>query len=120
MAIDATDPEAMLVARCEGYLLSQPDPAATIARLVAYAEAGADVLYAPGVTDADTIARIVRAVAPKPVNVLLMNPQMRVADLAAIGVRRASTGGSLAAAAWRGFDAAARQLLDSGTLPPRG
>ena len=71
-------------------------------------------------TDPAAIARIVRAVAPKPVNVLLMNPRMRVADLAAIGVRRVSTGGALAAAAWRGFDAAARQLLDDGTLPPRG
>ena len=60
-----------------------------------------------------------RAVAPKPVNVLLMNPQMRVADLAALGVRRVSTGGALAAAAWRGFDLAARQLAETGTLPPR-
>ena len=119
-AIDASGEDVMLVARCEAYLLGQPDPDATIARLVAYAEAGADVLYAPGVADPDAIARIVRAVAPKPVNVLLMNPQMRVADLAALGVRRVSTGGALAAAAWRGFDLAARQLLDTGTLPPRG
>jgi len=119
-AIDAIDKNVMLVARSEGFLLGQPDLDATIARLVAYAEAGADVLYAPGVTDADAIAAIVRAVAPKPVNVLLMNPRMRVADLAALGVRRVSTGGALAAAAWRGFDLAARQLLDSGTLPPRG
>ncbi|MBS0515792.1 MAG: isocitrate lyase/phosphoenolpyruvate mutase family protein [Proteobacteria bacterium] len=119
-AIDAAGPDAMLVARCEGFLLGQPDLDATIARLVAYADAGADVLYAPGVTDPAAIARIVRAVAPNPVNVLLMNPRMRVADLAAIGVRRVSTGGALAAAAWRGFDAAARQLLDDGTLPPRG
>jgi len=119
-AIDATSADAMLVARCEAYLLGQPDLDATIARLVAYAEAGADVLYAPGVTDPAAIAAIVRAVAPKPVNVLLMNPQMRVTDLAALGVRRISTGGALAAAAWRGFDLAARQLLDMGTLPPRG
>jgi len=118
--IDATGADAMLIARCEAYLLGQPDLDATIARLVAYADAGADVLYAPGVTDSAAIRRIVSAVAPKPVNVLLMNPQMRVADLAALGVRRVSTGGGLAAAAWRGFDLAARQLLDSGTLPPRG
>jgi len=118
-AIDATSADAMLVARCEAYLLGQPDLDATIARLVAYADAGADALYAPGVTDSAAIRRIVSAVAPKPVNVLLMNPQMRVADLAALGVRRVSTGGGLAAAAWRGFDLAARQLLDSGTLPPR-
>jgi len=119
-AIDVIDKDVMLVARSEGFLLGQPDLDATIARLVAYAEAGADVLYAPGVTDPSAIAAIVRAVAPKPVNVLLMNPQMRVPDLAALGVRRVSTGGALAAAAWRGFDLAARQLLDSGTLPPRG
>ncbi len=119
-AIAASGEDVMLVARSEGYLLGQPDLDATIARLVAYADAGADVLYAPGVVDLDAIARIVRAVAPKPVNVLLFSPQMRVADLAAIGVRRVSTGGALAAAAWRGFDLAARQLFDTGTLPPRG
>jgi 2-methylisocitrate lyase-like PEP mutase family enzyme len=118
-AIDASGGDTLLVARCEGYLLGQPDLDATIARLVAYAEAGADVLYAPGITDSDAIARVVRAVAPKPVNVLLMNAQMRVADMAALGVRRVSTGGALAAAAWRGFDLAARQLLETGTLPPR-
>lgn len=119
-ALDADGGDAMLVARSEGFLLGRPDFDATIARLVAYADAGADVLYAPGVTDADAIGRIVRAVAPKPVNVLLLTPQMRVADLAAIGVRRVSTGGALAAAAWRGFDSAARQLAETGTLPPRG
>lgn len=119
-AINATGADVMLVARCEGFLLGQPDLDATIARLVAYAEAGADVLYAPGVTDPAAIEAIVRVVAPKPVNVLLMNPKMRVTDLAALGVRRVSTGGALAAAAWRGFDLAARQLLETGTLPPRG
>lgn len=119
-AIAASGGDVMLVARSEGFLLGQPDLDATIARLTAYAEAGADVLYAPGITDLDAIARIVRAVAPKPVNVLLFSPQMRVADLAAIGVRRVSTGGALAAAAWRGFDLAAKQLFDTGTLPPRG
>lgn len=118
-AIDASGEDVMLVARSEGFLLGQPDLDATIARLTAYADAGADVLYAPGITDLDAIGRVVRAVAPKPVNVLLMTPQMRVADLAAAGVRRVSTGGALAAAAWRGFDLAARQLLDTGTLPPR-
>ncbi len=109
----------MLVARSEGFLLGQPDLDATIARLVAYADAGADVLYAPGVKELDAIAAIVRAVAPKPVNILLFGPQMRVADLAAIGVRRVSTGGALAAIAWNAFDHAARQLVESGTLPPR-
>ena len=119
-AIDASGADVMLVARSEGFLLGQPDLDATIARLIAYADAGADVLYAPGVKDLDAIAAIVRAVAPKPVNVLLFGPQMRVADLAAIGVRRVSTGGALASIAWNAFDHAARQLVESGTLPPRG
>ena len=118
-AIDATGEDVLLVARSEGFLLGLPDLDATIARLVDYAEAGADVLYAPGIVDLAAIATIVKAVAPKPVNALLYGPNLRVADLAAIGVRRVSTGGSLAAAAWNGFDRAARQLLDSGTLPPR-
>ena len=119
-AIDASGEDVMLVARSEGFLLGRPDLDSTIARLVAYAEAGADVLYAPGIVDLDALAQVVRAVAPKPLNVVLFSPQMRVADLAAIGVRRVSTGGALAAAAWRGFDLAARQLLELGTLPPRG
>ena len=119
-AIDSSGEDVMLVARSEGFLIGQPDLDATIARLVAYADAGADVLYAPAVTDLAAIERIVRAVAPKPVNVLLLTPQMRVADLAALGVRRVSTGGALAAAAWRGFDQAVRQLTETGTLPARG
>jgi 2-methylisocitrate lyase-like PEP mutase family enzyme len=119
-AIDATGEDVQLVARSEGFLLGQPDLDATIARLVEYAEAGADVLYAPGVTDLDAIAKIVRAVAPKPVNALLYGPRLCVADLAAAGVRRVSIGSGLAAAAWSGFERAARQLVESGTLPPRG
>ena len=63
-------------------------------------------------TEAAEIAETVKAVAPKPVNVLIMNPDMRVADLAALGVRRVSVGGALAAAAWRGFDAAAASLAE--------
>jgi 2-methylisocitrate lyase-like PEP mutase family enzyme len=118
-AIDATGEDVQLVARSEGFLLGQPDLDGTIARLVAYAEAGADVLYAPGITDLDAITKVVQAVAPKPVNALLNGPNLSVANLAATGVRRISTGGGLAAAAWSGFDRAARQLADSGTLPPR-
>ncbi|MEP6940616.1 MAG: isocitrate lyase/phosphoenolpyruvate mutase family protein [Rudaea sp.] len=118
-AIAVSGEDVMLVARSEGFLLGEPDLAATIGRLVAYAEAGADVLYAPGIVDLDAHAAIVRAVAPKPVNALLWGPNARVADLAAVGVRRVSTGGSLAVAAWNGFEAAARTLMDSGTLPQR-
>ena len=102
---------AILVGRTEGFLIGNRDLSATIERLVAYAEAGADCLYAPGVTDLGAIREIVAAVAPKPVNVLQMGPQMRISDLSEIGVRRVSTGGSLAWAAWTGFDKAVDALL---------
>ncbi len=109
-AIDASGEDIMLVGRTEGRLWNIASAEETIERLLAYAEAGADCLYAPGVTDADEIAAIVRAVAPKPVNVLIMNDTMRVPDLAALGVRRVSAGGALAGAAWKAFDAAAEAL----------
>ena len=118
-AIAGTAEDVVLVGRTEGFLIGNRDLAATIKRLVAYAEAGADCLYAPGVTDLAAIAEIVAAVAPKPVNVLLMNPDMRLADLAAVGVRRVSTGGALAYAAWAGFDRTVDTLVDQGTLPGR-
>jgi 2-methylisocitrate lyase-like PEP mutase family enzyme len=118
-AITRTGEDVMLVGRSEGFLIGNKDLSATVVRLVAYAEAGADCLYAPGVTDLEAIKTIVAAVAPKPVNVLLMNPTMRVPHLAALGVRRVSTGGGLAHAAWAGFDTAARMLLEGGTVPER-
>ncbi len=116
-AIVGTGEDVVLVGRSEGFLIGNRDLAATIKRLVAYAEAGAECLYAPGVTNLAAIAEIVAAVAPKPVNVLLMNPDMRVADLAAVGVRRVSTGGALAYAAWAGFDRTVDMLVDQGALP---
>jgi 2-methylisocitrate lyase-like PEP mutase family enzyme len=118
-AIDRTGEDVLLVARSEGFLIGQTDLDATIKRLVAYAEAGADCLYAPGVKDISAIAAIVSAVAPKPVNVLLMGPEMSVAELAAVGVRRVSVGGTLAALAWKGFDQAARMLAEEGRVPAR-
>ena len=119
-AIDRSGQDVVLVGRTEGYLIGRKDFAPTLERLVAYAEAGADCLYAPGLTDMGEIAEVVRAVAPKPVNVLLWGPDMRIPDLAAAGVRRVSTGGALAGAAWAAFDKAARQLLEDGSAPPRG
>jgi 2-methylisocitrate lyase-like PEP mutase family enzyme len=119
-AIDRSGEDVVLVGRSEGFLIGQTDLNATIMRLVAYADAGADCLYAPCIRTAAEAAAIVSAVAPKPVNVLLMGPEMPIADLAQAGVRRVSTGGGLAAAAWAGFDHAARQLVDEGTVPPRG
>lgn len=118
-AITKSGHDVILVARSEGFLIGQTDLAATIERLVAYANAGADCLYAPGIRDLSAMAELVSAVAPKAVNALLMGPEMRVASLADIGVRRVSTGGGLAAAAWAGFDDALRLLIEKGTLPKR-
>jgi 2-methylisocitrate lyase-like PEP mutase family enzyme len=118
-AIDASGEDVLLVGRYEGFLIAQTDLDAAIRRLVAYAEAGADCVYAPGITAIDSIRELVAAVRPKPVNVLLMNPEMRVAELAEAGVRRVSVGGGLAAAAWKGFDHAAKLLRDEGWIPPR-
>lgn len=118
-AIDQSGENVLLVGRSEGHFIGKPDLPATIARLVAYAEAGADCLYAPGITDLSEVASIVAAVSPKPVNVMITGPSPSVSELAAVGVRRVSIGASLAAAAWRGFDAAAKMLFDEGRLPPR-
>lgn len=118
-AIDVSGEDIVLVGRAEGYLRGVRDLGQILERLKAYAEAGADCLYAPAVTDPEEIRAIVQAVAPKPVNVLLWGPDMTVDNLAALGVRRVSTGGSLAAAAWAGFDAAAKRLADEGRLQPR-
>jgi 2-methylisocitrate lyase-like PEP mutase family enzyme len=109
-AIDASGEAVMLIARTEGRLWGLSTPEDAMSRIKAYANAGADCLFAPGVTGIDEIAAQVRAVAPKPVNVLIMNADMRIADLAAAGVRRVSVGGALANAAWRAFDAAAEAL----------
>jgi 2-methylisocitrate lyase-like PEP mutase family enzyme len=118
-ALDETGAEVVLVGRAEGVLLGAASLDDTVARLVAYAEAGADCLYAPCIADLGAIAEIVAAVAPKPVNVLLWGETMRVADLAALGVRRVSVGGALAAAAWTGFEVAARLFCDEGRVMPR-
>ncbi len=111
-AIDASGQDVMLVARTEAYLNGINNVDFVIERLTAFAKAGADCLFAPGMSDPDEIVATVKAVAPKPVNVLIMNADMRVANLAALGVRRISVGGALAAAAWRGFDAAATALAE--------
>ncbi len=111
-AIDATGTGVMLVARAEAYFHApgQALPEA-ISRLTAFADAGADCLFAPGITSRDGIAALVKAVAPKPLNVLIGDPSaLTVADLAALGVRRVSVGGGLAGAAWGAFDRAARAL----------
>jgi 2-methylisocitrate lyase-like PEP mutase family enzyme len=110
-AIRDSGEDVILVARTEAYLLGHTDPKPVIARLIQFAEAGADCLYAPGVTDLETIRDMVKAVAPKPVNVLMFGPSMQVRDLAAAGVRRVSLGGALARDAWNAFERAAKQFL---------
>lgn len=112
--------DALLVGRAECFLTGHPEPLAeSIRRLGAYAAAGADVLYAPGLRTREEIAAVVAAVAPKPVNVLAL-PGMRVAELAELGVRRISVGGGLARAAWGGFLRAAREIAEPGTFTALG
>jgi 2-methylisocitrate lyase-like PEP mutase family enzyme len=112
-AIDATGVPVVLTARCEAWLVGDAEPAKTaIDRLVAFAAAGADCLYAPGVRDAETIGAIVRAVAPKPVNLLVSRtiPGLSLEGIAALGVRRVSVGGALSRVAFGAFMRAARGL----------
>ena len=116
-AIDSSGVPVILTARCEAYLVGESDPLRTsLDRLVAYGEAGADCLYAPGFTTTDDIAAIVKSVAPKPVNVLLYvkNCNLTFQQLAYLGVRRISLGSSLARAAWTGVLALTKQIKETG------
>ena len=116
-AIDEAGGDTLLVGRAENFLHGRPDLADTIARLRAYAEAGADCLYAPGIQSRDAIAAIVAAVAPKPVNLLVgATSAFTLADIAALGVRRVSVGGALARSAWGGFMRAAQALAEQGSF----
>ena len=119
-AIDAEGGGAVLVARAEGILVGKMDVHQALDRLVALADAGADCLFAPGLRTPDDIAAAVRAVAPKPLSVLMVTPGGTVAQMADLGVRRISVGGSLARAAWGGFLAAAREIADDGTFARLG
>ena len=115
-AIDDSGTGVLLTGRSEGFIAGRPDLAETMRRLVAYAEAGADCLYAPGVRAMSDISAIVKAVAPRPVNVLVGTDFTTVAQLAEAGVRRISVGGALARAAWTGFLSAAREIATTGTF----
>jgi 2-methylisocitrate lyase-like PEP mutase family enzyme len=119
-AIDGSGTGVVLTARCETYVVGRPDVAEAIRRLSAYAEAGADCLYAPGVRNTGEIRAIVEAVAPKAVNVLAGSDFTTVAELRALGVRRISVGGALARAAWTGFLEAAREIAEEGTFAALG
>ena len=115
-ALEKSGTGVLLTARSEGYLVGRADLRETVRRLVAYAEAGADCLYAPGLRHLSDIATVVQAVAPKPVNVLVGAEFTTVEELARLGVRRISVGGALARAAWSGFLEAAREILERGTF----
>jgi 2-methylisocitrate lyase-like PEP mutase family enzyme len=117
-AIDAAGGGVLLTARAESYLVGHEAPLDdAIRRLTAYAEAGADVLFAPGPRSAEEIGAIVEAVAPKPVNAIVTADfGLTVADLAALGVRRISVGSALARAAWGGFMRAAKAIASEGSF----
>jgi 2-methylisocitrate lyase-like PEP mutase family enzyme len=115
-AIDESGTGVVLTGRSEGFVVGRPDIDETIRRLRAYAEAGADCLYAPRIDKVEQIAAIVAAVAPKPVNLLINTPFITITEAADLGVRRISVGGTLARAAWRGFLQAANEIGDTGTF----
>jgi 2-methylisocitrate lyase-like PEP mutase family enzyme len=115
-AIDESGIGAVLTGRSEGFVCGRPDIDETIRRLRAYAEAGADCLYAPRIDKIEHVEAIVSAVSPKPVNLLINAPFTTVAKAAQLGVRRISVGGTLARAAWGGFLQAATEIADAGTF----
>jgi 2-methylisocitrate lyase-like PEP mutase family enzyme len=118
-AVDASGIPVILTARCEAFLVGHPDPFRVVReRLVAYAEAGADCLYAPGVSQPDQIAAIVKAVSPKPVNVMMpiRSQAPTISELADLGVRRVSVGSGLARVAWGAFIRAARNIAETGSF----
>jgi 2-methylisocitrate lyase-like PEP mutase family enzyme len=118
-AIDGSKSGVVLTGRCDAWLVGDPNPLhISLDRLTAYAEAGADCLYAPGVSDPGEIAQIVKTVAPKPVNVLVsgFNHQLTLSGLADLGVRRISVGSGLALAAWGAFLRAAQEIKTNGTF----
>ena len=115
-AIDADHSGVLLTGRCEAFLWGQSDLNMVIDRLKAYSEAGADCLYAPGIKTREQITAIVKAVHPKPVNLLIGASELSLKEAEALGVRRISVGGSLARAAWAGFMKAAREMAEQGTF----
>jgi 2-methylisocitrate lyase-like PEP mutase family enzyme len=114
-AVDAAGGEVVFTARSEGFIRGRPDLEETVRRLKAFAAAGADCLYAPGIKTREQIAAVVKAVAPKPVNFLMSTAtELTVNDLASLGVRRISLGGTLARVAWTAVTRAAREIAATG------
>ena len=110
------DSKVMLTGRCEAFLVGKPDLGFVIERLKAYSDAGADCLYAPGIKTREDIAAVVKAVAPKPVNLLIGFSSLSLKEAGDLGIRRISVGGSLARSAWGGFMKAAREMAEQGTF----
>jgi 2-methylisocitrate lyase-like PEP mutase family enzyme len=115
-AIDESGTRVVLTGRSEGFVVGRPDLKETIRRLQAYAEVGADCLYAPRIQTTEQVSAVVAAVAPKPVNLLANAPFITVKEAASLGVRRISVGGTLARTAWGGFLAAAEEIASEGTF----
>jgi 2-methylisocitrate lyase-like PEP mutase family enzyme len=116
-AIDKSGANVILVGRAECFLVGQSEIEEVTRRLKAYADAGADCLYAPGIRTREHIGAVVKTVAPKPINLLIGGPiDLTMSDAAALGVRRVSVGGALARAAWGGFIRAAEELAEKGTF----
>jgi 2-methylisocitrate lyase-like PEP mutase family enzyme len=115
-AIDESGTGIVLTGRSEGFVAGRPDIDETIRRLQAYADAGADCLYAPRVDIVDQVSAVVASMSPKPVNLLVNAPFITVSEAAALGVRRISVGGTLARTAWAGFLRAAREIAEEGTF----
>ena len=115
-AIDKDKSNVVLVGRCEGFIVGRPDLGLVISRLQAYADAGADCLYAPGIKTKPEIAAVVKALQPKPINVLIGGAGSSVEVMADLGVRRISVGGALARVAWGGFLKASREMAGTGTF----
>ena len=115
-AIDESGTGIVLTGRSEGFVAGRPDLDETIRRLQAYAEAGADCLYAPRIGTTEQVSAIVAAVSPRPVNLLVNAPFITVTEAASLGVRRISVGGTLARTAWAGFLQAAQEVADEGTF----
>jgi 2-methylisocitrate lyase-like PEP mutase family enzyme len=114
-AIDAAGGDTLLVGRSEGFVVSRPDLPETMQRLRAYAAAGADCLFAPGISKREQVVALVAAIAPKPLNLLIGSASgFTVPEIAALGVRRVSVGGALARSAWGGFMRAAKLIADEG------
>jgi len=119
-AIDGAGADVVFTARADALFLGSTDFDDILKRLAAFADAGADCLYAPGLKSLDQVAAVVREVAPKPVNVLVTAPGFTVAQLTDLGVRRISVGGALARTAWGGFMTAAREIAEAGTFTSFG